>query len=1180
MVTRMPRLGGMSCNSCGSVVPVGARFCPTCGSSQGTDDQERRVVTAIFADIVGFTSLAEHLDPEHVKRLVDRCFVQLTRDITSFGGVVDKIVGDEIVALFGAPVAHEDDAERAVRAALRMQESLRAMAVEAETPFQVRIGINTGEVLVGSSASGRDYTAMGDVMNTASRLQTMAEPGQIVVGASTHSATSDAITFEALGLLEAKGRSGHIEAWVACSAIRPPGTRTRRSSEFVGREHELDVLQAQGRLAIDLRQAQLSFLQGDAGMGKTRLAEEMAGRFARSDGAAVYRGRCVPYGEANVWWPVAEVLRQIFDIGIDTSLELASEAIHRTCHEQGEPLSEDATRFTTAALHALGYQTRLRNGNRDRNRAEVTLMLTSLLERELARRPVILLLSDMHWAAEAVWSLVSHVLSQLARTRFIVVLTARRTGEEMRSIEGRFGRLSLELGPLEAAAAKRLVAELDVALSSADVDELIERSGGNPFFLEELSELVGSQGLVVNGDGVRATENRLARIPDTLRGLLAARLDQLDTNARRVLEVASVIGRSGPVSSIGLMLEGMGHEGDVDGGIATLVDGDILSIEGSRFTFVSDLTREVAYGTITKAARAVAHERVARYLEGTNGPEYRNSTAVAIARHFQAAAQLAVELAAGTPQERADIVARAAHWLCEAGWRAMGAGVPSEAEQWFTGAIEFAPTDALPMVYFGRAKARAEQRNVSGTRSDLDLLASLEFDDPSLRAKALVVRGDIDAKAGDYDHSVESLTKAIQQLHGLGDLAAESAALRLLGLTDMGRDDPESARSSLELARRVAAEAGERREEAWALQSLAWFAFQGGRIDEASSFVDAAIEIFTELDDRSGLGWTVGLGAWVAFHSGDWQTAEAMVAEVLPEIRRRGDPWAEALMMILHASMSLWSGHARLALDIARDAQDAAERADDFSLAVQARAIEGRALITRGRVGEGMATLEQSAALAERAGDAETRRIAMVSNCSASARLGDAERALRWAARFEGLSHSSAILGESDLSVAVAMAMIQSGHVEEAEAQIAWAFDGSSSDRVHTHALAVGAAVASALGHFDVAHERAAVVLASEATYLDRLLANLADAAASCAEGEAAQAQLSLAAARDVLAATDDRVSPLLVALVEAIITDGDVDAVLHEIIVTGINPAGWRRCWTMAANKPGATDPGVFAPA
>ena len=207
----------MTCRSCGATVPDGARFCSNCGTSQAGGD-ERRVVTALFADIVGFTSLAERRDPEDVKRLVDRCFELLARDITSFGGVVDKVMGDGIIALFGAPTAHEDDAERAVRAALRMQSTLETIADpehgnatgqpgDAE-PIRIRIGVNTGEVLVGTSTAGGDYTAMGDVMNTASRLEQLAQPGQILVGRSTHGLTSHAIRYEAAGPLLAKGPGG------------------------------------------------------------------------------------------------------------------------------------------------------------------------------------------------------------------------------------------------------------------------------------------------------------------------------------------------------------------------------------------------------------------------------------------------------------------------------------------------------------------------------------------------------------------------------------------------------------------------------------------------------------------------------------------------------------------------------------------------------------------------------------------------------------------------------------------------------------------------------------------------------------------------------------------------------------------------------------------------------------
>src|SRR6266513_1379628 len=207
----------MTCPSCGNTLPDGARFCPGCGQSivtLGTRGDERRVVTVVFADLVGFTALSEAMDPEQVKNLVDSCFERLAADITAFGGRVDKIVGDAIVALFGAPVAHEDDGERAVRAALQMQQSVVALSGELES-VRMRIGVNTGEVLVGALRAGGDYTAMGDVVNVASRLQTLAQPGQVVVGATTHSATADVVRYEALGLVQARGREEPIAAWLA-----------------------------------------------------------------------------------------------------------------------------------------------------------------------------------------------------------------------------------------------------------------------------------------------------------------------------------------------------------------------------------------------------------------------------------------------------------------------------------------------------------------------------------------------------------------------------------------------------------------------------------------------------------------------------------------------------------------------------------------------------------------------------------------------------------------------------------------------------------------------------------------------------------------------------------------------------------------------------------------------------
>src|SRR5690349_4198189 len=208
----------MMCPSCGAECAPDVRFCWSCGNPMRARSDERRVVTVLFADLVGFTTWSETLDPEQVKRLVDHAFERLVRDVTAFGGRVDKIVGDAIVALFGAPVAHEDDAERAVRAALRMQETLATYATESGAGIRMRIGVNTGEVLVGALRAGGDYTAMGDVVNTASRLQTLAEPGEVLVGEATQLATHAVISYESRGALVPRGREHPINVWTALAA--------------------------------------------------------------------------------------------------------------------------------------------------------------------------------------------------------------------------------------------------------------------------------------------------------------------------------------------------------------------------------------------------------------------------------------------------------------------------------------------------------------------------------------------------------------------------------------------------------------------------------------------------------------------------------------------------------------------------------------------------------------------------------------------------------------------------------------------------------------------------------------------------------------------------------------------------------------------------------------------------
>ncbi len=1177
----------MTCRSCGATVAEEARFCSNCGAVQAGSD-ERRVVTALFADIVGFTALAERRDPEDVKRLVDRCFELLARDITSFGGVIDKVMGDGIIALFGAPTAHEDDAERAVRAALRMQETLGTLAGlgddgpvelgdhgsaqsidegsgEDTEAIRIRIGINTGEVLIGASTAGGDYTAMGDVMNTASRLEQLAEPGQILVGESTYSLTSDAVRYQAIGPLVARGREEPLDAWIAVEATRPPGSHRQVSDRFVGRVHELGVLESQARLAFELRQSQLSIVVGEAGMGKTRLVQQLADLLRQRYGADVWRGHCVPYGEANVWWPVAEILRQLFDLDLDSS---QSETERIITAGLADHLGADALthldRSRTALLHTLGFPTVLRGGEPAQNRSEVTHALSQLLESVLADRPVVIVLSDMHWAGDAVWDLLDRLLNQWARHRFMIVATARDV-DRANLVSGRHGASVLQLGPLNDEAARQLLAALrkpgDKQLDPETVDDLVARSGGNPFFLEELA------GLVLRPGSAATAQGAISELPDTLRGIIAARLDSLGSGERALLEDAAMLGRSGPLEGLILLTRQRRGVLSVDHDLAGLVDQDFLTIDGSRYEFRSELVRDVAYGTLTKAARAERHREIARYLEGLQSARLRSSVVVAIADHYRSAARLGLELMLVDESERAELLHKALYWMGLAGERALAGGEGVEAEAWFGSGLDMAVGDdrAEASFLFGRARARCEIHDIAGARADLKKLELLVAHDPLLSAKALMTSGDVNRKAGDLSEAARELREAADKLAVLGAGTEQSLALRLLGLTEMARSNDSLARQAFQSSRTVAAQIGDRRAEAWTLQSMAWLAFSQGRVHDANQQASTAIEIFVELGDRSGLAWAQGVQAWVAFHLGQLTTAQQLLDSLLPTVQRRGDPWAEAMMTNLAASLALWTGRAAESIKLSHAAIEAARRADDAGLEIQTLAVQGRAMVSLGRITDGSATLEEAYRLAERQRDRFNRRIAIIANCASAARVGEAQRALRWASNFQGFHDDLSVVGEADLIVSVSLALLQQGSVDEAGSQLAWV-DGTDTRRVDFFAEAVRAVLASVDGRLDDAESAADRVLDGRSTYLDRITVHLVRACVGFQRADGTAVDAALTEARAVVEATDDRMSRWLIDLVAGICGRGDQAAAERHMANAGLDASGLVTAWRLAA--------------
>ncbi len=623
----------MTCPNCGVAVPPGARFCPSCGTALAvTLLEERRIVTVLFADVVGYTALAEHRDPETVKRIIDGCLQRLVADVVAFGGRVDKLLGDGVLALFGAPVAHEDDAERAVRAALRMQATLREHSAGTPAPLQLRVGVNTGEVLVGALRAGGDYTAMGDVVNMASRLQTSAAPGTVLVGEATFALTETAIRYERYGDVEVRGRDQALPAWIALEPLALPGSHRRRHhSPLVGRDEELGLLLGGLRYAVSRRKAFLAAIDGEGGVGKSRLVEEVVERVRDDEGVRVLEGSCVPYGESNVWWPLASALTTVLQLETTmTADEIRQQAAARAAEIVDRPLDDpEVARVTDGFCHILNQPSALDDMDPARARQELTRIVIAVFQARLREGPVMVAITDVHWADPSVLQLFEQVIASLAGLPFLLVTTARPDAElAWPPPSGPYATLRLRLDPLDPAASAELTrAILGEGADSSTVSRLFERSGGNPLFLEELATLVADTGSTV--------------LPDSLRALVAARLDQLPTDQRSLLDNAAVLGTSGPW----VALEKFGEETGVEAteqALDGLVEAGLLAVEGTRWRFRSESVRDVAYQTLTKAARAQRHSGVASAME-----EHPKSSIEDLAHHWATAAEIVARDRAG-----------------------------------------------------------------------------------------------------------------------------------------------------------------------------------------------------------------------------------------------------------------------------------------------------------------------------------------------------------------------------------------------------------------------------------------------------------------------------------------------------------------------------------------------------
>jgi len=1127
---------------------------------------QRRIATVLFADLVGFTAFSEQVDPEQVKALVDRCFERLAEDIEAFGGRVDKVVGDAIVALFGAPVAHEDDAERAVRAGLRMQQTIANLAAEGGHPVQMRVGVNTGEVLVGTVRAGREYTAMGDVVNTASRLQEAAEPGTVMVGPETRAATRDAFEYADIDPVLAKGKRLPVEASIAVRAVAPPGQRLRHTrAPMIGRETELALLTGVTETAIDRSRAALLIVHGEAGMGKSRLATEAARLADEELGAFVLEGRCVPYGEANVWWPVAEAIRGAADLTVASTPEETDRALRKAATdalaESGR--TDELDRVVAGLHHLLGHDGALRGIDATRAREEAIRSVVALAEGFSQRKPVFVVLSDLHWADQEVLDLIDTLLGRLARRPFVLLATARRAlRERWTPSPAAANSVVLHLDPLDDEASQRLLVHLtDGNLHPAMAAMLVERAGGNPFYLEELVSLVTEAG-VRTLEGLLASE--AGELPSTLRGLVAARLDALSPGDRKILDDAAVLGRRNRIDALVTMAHvkrGVDAE-TARAHLESLAAREFLVFDGDIYTFRSEVIREVAYSTLTKADRARSHAGIARWIVEHEDHD-REHIVDQIANHWAAAAELVAEIGSVSDVPD-DVGAEAVQWLLRASRRAEADVHPATVETLTTRALGLMDDEHPERAELLRLRARSrvdryELEAALADVADAWTLADAAGDERAL-GDILLVRGDALHHRGAFAEALGALTQAQSHFAAVDHRAGCAEAERLQGMVHLFGGDFVAADDSLRRALDLFEQVDDQRGMAWALQNLSWSAYIAGRIDEAEQRVTVAMATFEELGDPGGLTWSRGLLAWVRFHQGRNDEALALASAVGEDARQRGERWGEAMMRVLTASVSLWSGRTDDAVESAEAAVALFEEIDDHIGELQARCGLGRALLMSGQVEAGILELQDALAHGQGPQSDDQRWMARLSMLMSAVQLGDVELGAAALSDSEGFGETDSV-GFGDRLGALALHHLQLGEVEQAAAVLA--------DEVEPrgYVQCARALVFAVQGQLEAAECAADELAFVSHTYLDRAYAEIGRAIALAGADRAADARAVLAATIAEVDDSGDRLAQAVVRLVDATVAEqaqrsdaatarSVAEARLRDL---GIHATGWR---------------------
>ncbi|MGI8861342.1 MAG: ATP-binding protein [Gaiellaceae bacterium] len=885
---------------------------------------ERKLATVLFVDLVDSSGLVTGSDPEIVRRRVNQFFEKVSHCVTLHGGIVEKFAGDAVLAAFGVPQAHEDDAQRAARAAVSMRQAVGELGLEA------RIGIEAGELVVEDSDS---TFATGEAVNLAARLQQVARPGEILIGPTAYRLAAASLVVEDAGPLELKGMGSALRAWRLVDAIDGPGRPMGPRAPLVGREEELELLENTFARTVRDRRAHLFTIFGEPGVGKSRLAREFIDGLER---ASVLSGRCLPYGEGVTYWPLAEMIKAAAGISDDDPLEEAFAKLRECCEEEAVA---DVLGLASGMLEAL---------EGERSSQEIAWAARELVVTLAEVQPLVLFFEDIHWAEEPLLELIEH-LADWVRAPLLIICLARPELLEQRAgwSGGRVRATAIELEPLSEEESELLVQKLLAQLAGESGEalaipsrEVLERAEGNPLFVEETIRMLVESGSASGAPG---------RIPDTLQALIAARIDHLPPAGKVLLQRASVVGRvfwKGALEHLSPDVE------DIDALLDDLQLREFVlreprsSISGEpAYRFKHLLIREVAYSGLAKLSRAQYHARFAEWLADRTGEELLEIRAY----HLDQAVEFLTELEGAPPEDLAQETGDA---LVKAAKRAIAREAYPTARRLGLRAVELRPTLGARYV-----AARAAWRLQDWGAVDVEMTKVRELarerDEPVIEALALTALGEAMLKRhGDCTKSKSIVDEALELLEGKDDSVAHFDALTVRATSAGWLGEMEDTVRYMERAYVIALDAGRKDLQTLAAQALAQTHILRLELDEAELLLTRALELAGESGSvRARVGATLSYG-WFLTLKGELDAAETLFEEVRASSAELGVEPAVSAALAKLGWIARLKGDLKRAEKLMREAVRITETRGDLGVLPDQQAALAETLADLGKVDE------------------------------------------------------------------------------------------------------------------------------------------------------------------------------------------------------------------------------------